>query len=153
MHVPAPLGEVLDDFADLGPQDRLALLLEFAEELPDLPARYAEHPELLEPVPECASPLFLAAEVGPAPEHRVALHFSAPREAPTTRGFAGILHAGLAGQPALDVVGVPPDVLDRLGLAAVVSPLRMRGMGSMLRRIQRQVRAGLAAAVDERAAG
>lgn len=153
MDVPGPLRAVLDDFADLGPQDRLALLLEFADGLPGLPARYVEHPELLEPVPECASPLFVAAEVGPAPDHLVALHFSAPREAPTTRGFAGILHAGLDGQPALDVVGVPSGVLDGLGLEAVVSPLRMRGMGSMLRRIQRQVRAGLAAAVQQRSAG
>jgi Fe-S metabolism associated domain len=39
------------------------LLLEFSEELPPLPARYAGHRDLLEQVPECQTPLFLAVEV------------------------------------------------------------------------------------------
>ena len=45
-------------------KDRLQLLLEFCDELPALPERYAGHPELMERVPECQSPLFLAVEVG-----------------------------------------------------------------------------------------
>jgi cysteine desulfuration protein SufE len=92
------LQEIVDDFAAVGDKDRLQLLLEFSEELPGLPERYAEDPALLEPVPECQSPLFLAVEVGE--DETVHLFFDAPREAPTTRGFAGILHAGLDGMPA-----------------------------------------------------
>jgi cysteine desulfuration protein SufE len=78
----------------------------------------------------------------------VRLHFDAPAEAPTTRGFASILHAGLDGLPAADVLAVPDDVPQRLGLAAAVSPLRLSGMAGMLFRIKRQVRAkaGLAGA-------
>ncbi len=144
MSLPAKLAEVVDDFASLTPRDRLELLLEFADELPELPARYGEHPELLERVPECQSPLFLAVEVDSGPQARVDLFFSAPREAPTTRGFAGILHAGLDGESAETVLGVSATVLDDLKLAEVVSPLRMRGMASMLRRIQGQVRAAQA---------
>ncbi len=143
MSLPAALAEIIDDFAALGPQDRLALLLEFADGLPDLPPRYGEHPERLERVPECQSPLFVAVELSPEPDPQVALFFSVPREAPTTRGFAGILHAGLNGQSPNIVLSVPRDVLDRLRLAEVVSPLRMRGMGAMLRRIQDQVREAL----------
>ena len=89
------LQEIADDFNALPDAERLQLLLEFSEELPSLPPRYAEHPDLLEPVPECQSPLFLAVEV--EPDATVHLFFDAPREAPTTRGFAGILHAGLDG--------------------------------------------------------
>jgi cysteine desulfuration protein SufE len=141
--LPAPLAEVVEEFQALGQQDRLLLLLEFSESLPELPERFAEHPELLEPVPECQSPVFLAVEVGDG--GRVHLFFSAPREAPTTRGFAGVLHAGLDGLAAEEVLAVPDDLSSRLGLDAAVSLLRLRGMTGMLMRIQRQVRAATAA--------
>ncbi len=38
MSMPAPLAEVLSDFAEVQGQDKLTLLLEFANELPALPA-------------------------------------------------------------------------------------------------------------------
>lgn len=139
--LPDGLQEIVDDFAALTDPDRLQLLLDFSRDLPELPAQYAEHPELLEPVPECQSPIFLLTEVdGAGPDAVVHLHFSAPPEAPTTRGFAGILHEGLDGLSAAEVVAVPADLPMRLSLAAAVSPLRLRGMSGMLGRIQRQVR-------------
>lgn len=132
------LQEIVDDFAAVSDKDRLQLLLEFSEELPGLPQRYAEHPSLLEPVPECQSPLFLAVELGE--DDTVHLFFDAPREAPTTRGFAGILHAGLDGMPADEVLATPPEFTAQLGLQDLVSPLRLRGMAAMLSRIKRQIR-------------
>lgn len=135
--LPAPLTELIDDFEAVGPKDRLQLLLELSDELPDLPPRYADAPDSLEQVHECQSPLFLAVEVRDGVVH---LFFSAPPEAPTTRGFAGILHTGLDGQDVASVLEVPDDVPFRFGLAEAVSPLRMRGMVAMLARIKRQVR-------------
>ena len=132
------LQEIVDDFASVGDKDRLQLLLEFSEELPALPGRYADHRDLLESVPECQSPLFLAVEVGA--DDTVRLFFEAPREAPTTRGFAGILHAGLDGMPADEVLATPVEFTGELGLAHLVSPLRLRGMAAMLGRIKNQVR-------------
>jgi cysteine desulfuration protein SufE len=41
---------------------------------------------------------------------------------------------------AEEVLAVPDDVPDRLGLRAAVSPLRLNGMAGMLFRIKRQVR-------------
>ena len=139
--LPPPLAELIEEFGSVGPKDRLQLLLELSEDLPDLPARYADHPEQLEQVHECQTPLFLAVEVTDGTVH---LFFNAPKEAPTTRGFAGILHEGLNGQPAQAVLDVPDDTPFRFGLAEAVSPLRMRGMVAMLSRIKRQTRAGLA---------
>jgi len=140
--MPAGLQEIVEDFDSVAPAERLQLLLEFSAGLPELPERYADHPELLEPVPECQSPIFLIAEVddsGPEPVAR--LFFSAPPEAPTTRGFAGILHEGLDGLPVGEVLGTPDDLAERLPLASVVSPLRLRGLAAMLARVKRQVRA------------
>ncbi|MDP9395000.1 MAG: SufE family protein [Actinomycetota bacterium] len=140
--LPAALDEIVDEFAAVGPRDRLQLLLELSRELPPLPQRYASARDALEQVDECQSPLFLTVEVEQSDGRRpVRLFFDAPAEAPTTRGFAGILHAGLDGVPAEDVLAVPDDFYVRLGLAEAVSPLRLRGMAAMLARIKRQVRA------------
>ncbi len=143
MTLPAPLAELVEDFADVGPKQRLELLLELSRELPELPARYADAADTMEQVHECQSPLFLAVEVEDADDHTVHLYFSAPPEAPTTRGFASIMSTGLDGQPAADVLAVPDDFYIALGLGQAVSPLRLRGMAAMLGRIKNQVRRNL----------
>jgi cysteine desulfuration protein SufE len=132
------LREIADDFGSVPGKERLQLLLEFAEELPPLPERYCGHSELLEQVPECQTPLFLVVEVDDGDV--VHLFFDAPREAPTTRGFAAILHAGLDGLSAQEVLQTPGEFSSELGLQDLVSPLRLRGLAAMLARIKRQVR-------------
>lgn len=132
------LQEIVDEFKAVPDKDRLQLLLEFSDELPPLPERYAQRRDLLEPVPECQSPLFLAVEV--QNDDTVRLFFDAPPEAPTTRGFAGILHAGLDQLSADEVLATPGEFSSQLGLQDLVSPLRLRGMAAMLGRIKRQVR-------------
>ena len=142
MTIPQALQEIADDFGAMEESQRLELLLEFSDELPDLPQRLKDDPKLLEPVPECQSPIFLVTEVE-TPEAGeaavVRLHFSAPPESPTTRGFAGILHEGLDGATAEVILSTPSDLPLRLSLSDLVSPLRLRGMSGMLSRIQRQV--------------
>ena len=128
---------VIDDFNFLGEKDRLQLLLEFSDSLPDLDSKYGEHPELLERVEECQSPVFVAVD-GSASS--VQLHFSAPREAPTTRGFASILHAALNGLSATEILETDDDFPTMLGMDKLISPLRIRGMRGMLFRIKRKVR-------------
>jgi cysteine desulfuration protein SufE len=134
--MPAPLAEVVSEFAEMAGQDKLNLLLEFANDLPSLPGDLTE--AAMEPVPECQSPLFLHVDAGD--RDHVRLYFSAPAEAPTTRGFASILAAGLDGQPAADILAVPDDFYSELGLSALISPLRLRGMSAMLTRIKRRLR-------------
>jgi len=132
------LQEIAEDFGAVPDTERLQLLLEFSEELPPLPDRYAEHRDLLEQVPECQTPLFLAVEVDD--DGTVHLFFDAPPEAPTTRGFAGILHAGLDGLSADEILATPGEFSSQLRLQDLVSPLRLRGMAAMLARIKRQLR-------------
>ena len=135
--MPAALAEVVSDFADMQGQDKLQLLLEFANELPPIPADLEE--AAMEPVPECQSPLFL--HVDATDRARVRLYFSAPPEAPTTRGFAAILSAGLDELSADEILAVPDDFYADLGLAKLISPLRLRGMSAMLTRIKRRLSA------------
>ena len=134
----AAIDELIADFHDLPLKERLTLLLEFSDNLPELPERYADHPDLLERVEECQSPVYLFVEVDEA--NCVHLFFTAPKEAPTTRGFASVLHEALDGLSAEAVLAVDPQFPDQLGLTEAVSPLRMNGMRAMLARIKRQVR-------------
>jgi cysteine desulfuration protein SufE len=130
--------ELVNDFNGVSVRDRLLLLLEFSDNLAALPERYAEHPDLLERVEECQSPVYLFVEINDG--HKVNLFFSAPPEAPTTRGFAGVLLEALDGHSVEEVLAVDEDFPNRLGLTEAVSPLRLNGMRAILRRIKRQVK-------------
>ncbi|WP_189348752.1 SufE family protein [Zhihengliuella salsuginis] len=143
--MPAELAEIVDDFNALTEAERLELLLEFSDALPELPERFADHPELLEQVVECQTPLFLTVEVEESEPRTVGLYFSAPPEAPTTRGFASVLAEGLNGRPAAEILAVPDDMPNQLGLTRAITPLRMRGMTAMLGRIKRKINEALAA--------
>jgi cysteine desulfuration protein SufE len=135
--LPTALQEIKDEFLGLVLRDRLQLLLEFSNELPELPERYRDHPDLFERVVECQSPVFIFVEVDD--DDIVHLYATAPRESPTTRGFASILTQGLAGLSVDEVLAVPDDYPQELGLTEAVSPLRVRGMTALLGRTKHQV--------------
>ena len=135
--LPAALREIQEDFLALGDNDKLQLLIEFSSELPALPERYANHPELFEKVEECQSPVFIFCE---AVDGVVSVFATAPEQAPTTRGFASILVQGLSGLSVEEALDIPDDFPSTLGLNQLISPLRVRGMTGMLWRMKRQIR-------------
>jgi cysteine desulfuration protein SufE len=135
--MPLKLGEIVDEFATAPRDVVLEMLLEYADAVPPLPAELRGH-EGMEAVPECQTPFFLRAEVGA--DKTVTTWFDCPPEAPTTRAFAGILAEGLAGATADEVLSVPDDLYQRMGLAQAISPLRVRGGNAILARLKRQVR-------------
>lgn len=132
--VPAALAELRDDFLALPDAERLTLLLELSDELPEVPERYANAE--FERVIECQSPVFITVEVH---DGVVNVFAKAPAEAPTTRGFASVLVQGLAGANAQQVLALPADFPFSLGITDLVSPLRLNGMVGMLSRVKRQV--------------
>jgi cysteine desulfuration protein SufE len=138
MDMPGSLQDIVSAFSSAPRNLRLPLLLEYAGKVPELPARYSEDPALLERVHECQTPFFLAVERA-GDGSGINLFFDAPEEAPTTRGFAGILSAGLSGLSASEILAAPADFYLQMGLAELISPLRLRGMSAILARIKRQV--------------
>ena len=129
--------EIVEEFGLMPDSEKLQLLLEYSENLPEVPAKYGENPELMERVEECQAPVFIAVE-GSA--DAVELYFSAPREAPTTRGFASVLHTALNGKTAKEITDLDDDFPGQLGLEKLISPLRVRGMRGMLFRIKRKTK-------------
>jgi len=136
--LPARLQDIVDQFASAPRDIRVEALLEFSRRVPPLPEELAANRDRLEQVHECQTPFFLATEVDG--DGAVHLHFDCPPEAPTVRGFAGILREGLEGEPFEAVLAVPADFYAGMGLQDVVSSLRLRGMGAILARLKRQIR-------------
>src|SRR5690625_7135648 len=123
---PQVLQEIMDDFQDMHEPERLELLLEFSDNLPQPPERYAGHEDEMEQVTECQTPLFLALEYSDEPDPEVTIIISAPPHPPTTRGFAGVIIEGLSGHRASTILSVPDDVPNKLGLTTALTPLRDR---------------------------
>ena len=139
--LPAKLEQIATIFRSSPKDFRVQALLDFSRRVPPLPDRLAGSD--LEQVHECQSPFFLAVEVDD--DDTVHMFFDAPPEAPTVRGFAGILLEGLDGEKAEIILSVPDDFFYGMGLEEVVTPLRIRGMGAILGRLKRQIRTHLAA--------
>lgn len=143
MALPPKLARTVQLFAGAPKDLKLQALLEYSRKVPELPARYAEDRSGLERVPECQTAFFLAVDVE---DDAVHIAFDCPPEAPTTRGFAGILSEGLEGASPAEVLAVPDDFYQAMGLAEAISSQRLRGMTAIMARLKRQVGEQVAAA-------
>ena len=85
--IPARLAEIVDDFQFAEGREKLEMLLQFSENLPPLPERYAGRLAEMEAVPECMTPVAIAVELI---DGGLVYHFAVPEESPTVRGYAAI---------------------------------------------------------------
>jgi cysteine desulfuration protein SufE len=128
------LRDVVETFAGLDVETRRELLLDYADDLPDLPERYREAMEHgLGRVHECQSPVFVFPEVEAGAVH---LHAYAPPESPTVRGVVSILSQTLDGASPSDVAAVPDDLFARMGLVEAIGMMRQRGLAAVLHRVK-----------------
>jgi cysteine desulfuration protein SufE len=140
----AALDAIVSEMTEADKQERIELLIDFAKNLPSLPERLAAHKDATHRVEECQSPVYLFIELD---GDRVAFHADAPIEAPTVRGFVALLVEGLNGATVEEVLKVPNDLIDRIGLPEILGMLRVRGLNGVLRRVKSEVtRAAIARA-------
>lgn len=133
--LPPRLAEIVDDFSLAEGQEKLELLLQYAESLPALPDWLTGKEGEMESVPECMTPVSLAAELK---DGGMVFHFIVPQESPTVRGFASIVAEGLHGVAPEQVLAIPPDFYLAMGLQQVLTPQRMNGMAAIVVHIKRQ---------------
>jgi cysteine desulfuration protein SufE len=131
-HLPARLREIVDDFRAMGREEKLESLLEYSEQLPDMPEQFRTAP--LEHVDECATPIAIATE---RQGEKIQFYFDIPPESPTVRGFAAILRAGLENVTPQQVLDLPGDLYYTMGLQSALSPQRLNGMHFMLLHLKR----------------
>lgn len=133
---PPALQAIIQEFREVLPRERLEFLLEYADDLPDLPARLQSKRDEMEQIHECQAPVFLHTELH---DGRVAFYFDIPREAPTVRGYASILVEGLTGTTPAEVQATPEDVYLLLGLHEAITPQRLRGLHALIVYVKRQI--------------
>lgn len=129
------LDELVAEFADLDGREKLELLVDFANGLPALSPDYeARKSEEDRRVHECQTPVFLWTESDSGAARLVA---EVAPEAPTVKGFVAVLAEAINGRPIVEVAAISDDVLDRMGLAAVLGILRTRGLRAIVARVKR----------------
>ena len=132
------LDDIIAEFEGLDYQERLELLLDFAEHLPELPEQYrAERDAGLHRVPECMTPVFLWVDVV---DGKVQIVADVAPEAPTVKGFVSILVESWNGVTPEEIAAAPPDILRRMGLADKLGMTRLRGLSALVHRIKNEVK-------------
>jgi cysteine desulfuration protein SufE len=131
------IDQVAAEFAELEPRERLELLLEFAEGLPKLPAKYqAERDAGEHRVHECQTPVFLWVNVV---DGKVEIHADVAPEAPTVKGFVGVMVDAFSGADPTEVLAVEPNLVQRFGLVEALGMIRMRGLQGIALAIRKQL--------------
>lgn len=141
MTLPPNLQEIVDDFAGMERQEKLETLIGYAETMPPLPERFKEARDQMEAVPECMTPVFLAAEK--QADGGIVFHLDIPPQSPTVRGLASILTNGLNGSTLQEILSVPADFFLPMKLEEAVSQQRLNGFVGVLAHMkQAAVRVG-----------
>ena len=132
------LERIAAEFAELAPRERLEVLLEYCDKLAPLPPEYqAQRDAGSHRVHECQTPVFLWVDLTGM---RVRISADVAPEAPTVKGFVGLLVEAFQDAPAAEVLAVEPNIVQRLGLSEALGMLRMRGLSAILHYIRAQVR-------------
>ncbi len=138
--IPAALAEIMQEFKAADDREKLELLLEFSDGLPDLPQRLEHMLDEMTQVEECQAPVSIHAE---SEDGQLRYFFAIPESAPTVRGFAGIMLEGTEGATPEEIIQIPSDFFVEMGLAKVLSPQRLHGMAGVLAHMKRMAVASL----------
>lgn len=132
-NIPVPLGSIIDDFKWCEGREKLELLLQFSERMPPLPEWLIDHHEKMDEVSECMTPVFVYAV---SQDNKMTFYFDIPPQSPTVRGFATILGEGLHGATPEEVLKLPADFYQEMGLHQVLTHQRLNGISAILTHIK-----------------
>ena len=137
------LYELREEFEGLDDQERLQVLLDFAETLPE--ASDADVPLFGNEacrVQECQTPVYLRVALRDGKTH---LEADVPRKSPTVRGIVSLIVEGLEDAEPQEVFQLPDDLLPLFGLENALGMTRQQGVHGMMRRIKHDLRDALQA--------
>ncbi|MFN2234595.1 MAG: SufE family protein [Anaerolineales bacterium] len=130
LKIPLNLQDIIDDFAIASRQEKIEMLIGYAEALPPLPERWQDDRDKMEPVPECMTPVFLTGEQ--QQDGGIVFYFDVPPQSPTVRGLAAILANGLNGYSPEEIISVPSNFYLQMNLQEALSTQRLNGFPGML---------------------
>ena len=135
------LYKLREEFEGLDDEERLQVLMDFAETLPaasDGPLFGNESCR----VQECQTPVYLKVTLRDGKTH---LDADVPRKSPTVRGIVSLIVEGLEDALPQDVFGLPDDLLPLFGLQNALGMTRQQGVRGMMSRIKQDLHKAIAA--------
>lgn len=133
-NLPPRLSEILEDFEFSEGREKLELLLYYSERMPPLPDWLSEKHDSMEQIQECMTPVFVYSSLE---DGGMRFFFDVPPSSPTVRGYAAILGEGLQGATPEEVLAVPADFYQRMGLDKVLTHQRLNGIAAILAHMKR----------------
>jgi cysteine desulfuration protein SufE len=131
--IPLRLREIVEEFSWVEGQEKLELLLEYSERMAPLPD-WLNRETNMEQVHECMTPVFVHAEMQ---DGGMIFYFDVPPESPTVRGYAAILGEGLRGATPEEVLNLPNNFYQEMGLHRVLTAQRLNGITAILAYLKR----------------
>jgi cysteine desulfuration protein SufE len=143
MHLETTLDELADTFDMLDNwEERYRYLIELGRKLPEMPA--SEHDEAHQ-VRGCMSQVWLAGDVGEAPEKRLSLRGDS--DAHIVKGLIAVLLGLTSGRTPQEVLDLDLQAaFTRLGLESHLSMNRRNGFYAMVERIKSMAHSALQSA-------
>lgn len=134
----ARINEIIEEFQDADYRETLSLLIDYSDDLPVLPERFAEDRDNgFNRVHECETPVFIFVEVV---DGKVNIFADVPEESPTVRGLVSILVNAFDGATTSEIENAPADLLMQLGLAQKLGIRRVRGLSAVYAMIKNEVK-------------
>lgn len=131
------LDEIIEQFNNADYQETLELLIDYSENLPELPERFTDARDKgINRVHECETPVFLFVDVQ---KDTVNIYADVPEESPTVRGLVSILVSAFDGASPEDIKNAPDDLLLKIGLGQKLGMRRMHGLSAVYSRIKDEV--------------
>lgn len=132
------LDEIIEEFNHADYQETLELLIDYSENLPELPEKFVEERDKgINRVHECETPVFLFVDVE---GEKVNIFADVPPESPTVRGLVSILVTAFNGASPEEVRNAPDDLLMKIGIGQKIGMRRMHGLSAVYTRIKDEVR-------------
>jgi cysteine desulfuration protein SufE len=132
--IPPRLMDIISDFQLSEGREKIELLLQFSEQMPGLPERIQRQHDAMDFVEECMTPVYVIAEQD---ENSMHFYFDVPAESPTVRGFAAIMAIGLDGAAPEQILSLPNDFYQLMGLDQVLTMQRLNGIAAILAHMKR----------------
>lgn len=130
--------EIVKEFQDADRQEMIELLIDYSEDLPGIPGRFAERVDRdLNRVHECETPVFIWIEIE---DGKVNIFADVPEPFPTVRGLVSILVSAFDGLTPQEIESAPVDFISRLGIAQKLGIRRVRGLSAVYARIKSEVK-------------
>jgi cysteine desulfuration protein SufE len=129
--------ELIQEFHDLSPEERLEELVEWADRLPPISSarKCSPLPESCR-VQECQTPVYLWVDVQQGGVH---VEADVSPKSPTVRGLVSLVVEAVEGASPAEVLSLPDEWMRELGLAEVLGMTRQRGFHGVILRIKREV--------------